>query len=140
MSHTYESYSISVLSKFCSRSTICFSVACQSVFKSPLYFFIWRSYSDPSSLGMYTENISDQRIFSSAQISINPFQIHFDTQMLPVYIPDFDARCLSYCYYNCSYYSHSSENSPGSVQFWFKQPRSELKLQISNSSERIYRD
>ena len=89
-------------------------------FKSPLYFFIWRSYSAPSSLGMYTENISDKRIFSSAQISINPFQILLDTQMLPIYIPEFDVRCLSYCYYNCSYYSHSSENSPDWVCFCLK--------------------
>ena len=45
MSHTYESYSISVLSKFCSRSTICFSVACQSVFSNRHFISSYRSHT-----------------------------------------------------------------------------------------------
>ena len=63
-----------------------------------------------------------------------PFKLSsIDIQMLTVYIPDFDGRCLSCCYYNCSYYSHSSENSPCWVRY-----RSRSKLFKLNSSRRFY--
>ena len=112
MSHTYESYSISVLSKFCSRSTICFSVACQSVFfKSPLYFFIVNlRTANLKGLKVDWQGFSLEKIFET-KFLIAPFRI--DTPAIPVYVQNLSRCCPSSPYYNCSSYSQSSQNSPG---------------------------